>query len=644
MTTAPSARYLWWRRLGVIALAAVLLSLLWHWSRASDATPVQVTRLALLIPDDLSDDNVHVKLWQDAAAENGFAMSVVRASALLRPGGLPLDAALILPDTVHRRMNDALVAQLEQRVRNGGQILLTQDAGLEDMDGTYHPVQSRFSDMAGVRYALYGELGARMSGEQVAWVDGAAMPLLRLSPGKLMREDSQDPLTSTQPPPLADEELAVVSYNYGRLRYPVFQTRGRFDGRRLMHFDGDGLLAGLHAFGKGQVLFVNLPLGYLKLRTDGFFLNSFLRYFAQDVARLPQLSPMPDARGAMVMNWHIDSAAAVPAMESLTALGVFEQGPYSVHLTAGPDVDAEGDGQGMDLANNTRMKEWVRRFADRGDEVGSHGGWIHNAFGRLVDRQDRKLSIPLIEKNLAAVAQASGRSVREYSAPIGNHPAWVTRWLRGRGIHAYYFTGDIGMAPTRSYQDGLRGPEDMWSFPVMSYGVYASFEEAQAAHVPERDIEAWLKDVADFCAEYRTVRLVYFHPPGIAMFPEAFKGWMRHTAELVKNQTLRWTTMAAYADFANDRLKVDWTLEPDGAQDGGQWLEASHPRSLEHMTWLLPVDRYARPTLLAGQAQIDRDVAYWRVVAGASPTLRLRLAPATGSAASTSPSTPHPDP
>jgi hypothetical protein len=612
----------WAVRLCVAALLAIALGV-WVY-RVAARNPV-VTRLALIVPDEVSEQDAQVTVWQDAAAEMGFPMSVVRVSALLRPGGYPLDAALILPDTVHRRMNSAVVSHLEQRVSQGALLMLVYDAGVTDMDGKYHPEQSRLSKLAGVHYALYGELGSKMGSEQVAWVDGAAVPLLRLSPGKLMREDSQSPLTSIQAPPHADEELSVVSYNYGRLQYPVFATRGAFDGQRLMHFEGGGVMAGLHAMGQGKVLFVNMPLGYLKLRTDGFFLHSFLRYFAQDVVALPQLSPMPEARGALVMNWHIDSAAAVPAMESLTALGAFEQGPYSMHLTAGPDVDHAGDGLGMDLQHNPKIRDWVRRFVARGDEVGSHGGWIHNEFGRLVDKQDPALSIPLIEKNLASVTDASGKPVREYSAPIGNHPAWVTPWLRAHGIHAYYFTGDIGMAPTRSYQDGQRGPADMWSFPVLSYGIYASFEEAQIAHVPERDIAVWLKDVADFCAQYRTVRLVYFHPPGIAMFPNAFKQWMQHTARLVQQQSLRWMTMAQYADFANHRLEVVWDVSPDSATPGAAVLNARHPDSLEHLTWLLPAQRYAQPSVVEGAARIDRDGPYWRVVAGPSAVLQLRL-------------------
>lgn len=628
MSGPSSTTRLWAWRGGCVALLCVLALALGfpHLWRPTAAAPVaRSTHLALVIPDELSQDDVHVKVWLDAANEAGFAMSLVRASTLLRPGGYPMDAALILPDTVHRRMNDALVLHLQQRVSAGAQLMLVNDAGVTDLDGNYHPEQSRLSSLAGVRYALYGQFGPRMMDEQVAWVDGAAVPDLRLPPGKLMRENSDNPLTSNQPVPLPNEELAVASYNYGRLRYPVFKTQGAFQGQRLMHSDGDGVLAGLHSFGQGKVLFVNLPLGYLKLRTDGFFLQSFLRYFAQDVAGLPQLSPLPDARGALIMNWHVDSAAAVPAMEALTALGAFTQGPYSIHLTAGPDVDRPGDGMGMDLPHNAQIRDWVRRFVERGDEVGTHGGWIHNEFGRMVDKQDPLLSQSLMEKNLAAVASASARPVREYSAPLGNHPAWVTPWLREHGIRAYYFTGDIGMAPTRSYQDGRRGPSDVWAFPVLSYGTYASFEEAHNAKVPEREIAAWLKDVADFCAQYRTVRLVYFHPPGIAMFPVAFKAWMKHTGALVNQHTLRWMTMAQYADFATERMAVNWQLGPDGDAAGSELLQASHSHSLAHFSWLLPVQRYEQPQLLAGAAQIERDGAYWCVVAGDAASLRLRL-------------------
>ena len=623
-----------------MALAAVLVIsavALWQTLGQRAVQNTLASRLVLVVPDGTASDNVHVQAWQDAAAEVGVVLELRSASQLLRAGKPLLDVALIVPDTIHRQMNDLLVAHLQSLVLGGTKLMLVHDAGVSDLSGNYHPKQSRLSSLAGVDYALYGELAAKMASEHVVWADVDALPHLRLPPGKLMRENSNTPLVSTQAPPMPGEELAVVGYHYGRLSYPVFATRGTFDGQRLLHAKETGLVAGRRILGRGEVLFVNLPLGYLKLRTDAFFMHSFLRLFAEEMVQLPQLASMPSAIGALIMNWHIDSAAAVPAMQMLAGLKAFDQGPYSVHLTAGPDVDRPGDALGMNLANNTAMREWVRRFAQRGDEVGSHGGWIHNEFGRLVDVQDRSVSAAMISRNSEAVSGASARPVREYSAPTGNHPAWVTQWLAEHGVQAYYFTGDVGMPPTRSFQDGRRSPEGMWAFPVLSYGLLASFEEARKLGVREADITTWLTDVADYCASYRTARLVYFHPPGIALFANAFKDWMQHTAALAERGTLHWMTMAQYADFANQRAQVQWRLvqaapalaagPASGTNPATEvlMLEASHPKSLERMSWLLPTARYAQPVVTAGQALIDRDDRNWRVVAGSGTTLNLRL-------------------
>ena len=634
-----TARWLdqpWLRRgLACTALAAAAL-VLWLVAQATALPALAPSRLALVLPDDssgdASDDAAAVLAWQDAAAEIGFPLVLVRASQLLRDSAALRDAALILPDSVHRRMNDSLLAHVDQLVRGGSRLMLVFDAGMQDLNGLYHPQQSRWSALAGVRYGLYSALGAGMLRDQTARLDAQALPALALPPGKLVREATERPLTSAQSPPQPGEALALVGYHYGRLRYPAFATDGVFNGQRLMQGDGANLLAGVHRVGLGQVLFVNLPLTYLKLRTDGLLLHSFLRYFAQDLAGLPQLSPMPDGRGALVMNWHIDSAAAVPAMDRLSSLGAFEQGPYSVHLTAGPDVDVTGDGLGMDLASNPAMQQWVRHLAERGDEIGGHGGWIHNEFGRLISTQDRARSGQMIERNSAAIVAASGRAVREYSAPTGNHPAWVTPWLEQRGVRAYYFTGDIGMAPTRSYQDGRRGPADIWAFPVLSFGRDAAFEEAAARQVPEADIGAWLRDVADFCADQRTLRLVYFHPPGIALYPQAFAQWLQHTRGLLASERLRWMTMVQYADFANRRLQVQWSLLPADAGAAGLRLQASHPTSLAKMSWLLPAQRYGQPKLLQGSALVQREGGFWRVTAGAVTQIELSLAVLPGGA------------
>ena len=609
------------RRLAGVVLLLLAATTLWVLAHRAPQPNPPIVHLTLVLPDGWKAQDPLITAWQDAAAELGFELQLVGASELLRDDDDHVDAALILPDSVHRRMNDALLSHVVRRVERGAKLMLVHDAGITDLNGLYHPTQSRLSALAGVRHALYAKLREGMVQAQTVHVDSPALPALRLPPGKLMRNGSQ-PYNSAQTAPLADEDLMIVGYHYGKLRYPVLVTEGEYKGRRLMHAGDGSLVAGVNTVGRGQVLFVNLPLAQLKLRTDGMFLHSFLRLFAQDLAQLPQLSPMPDARGALVMNWHIDNGAAVPAMQKLAELGAFNQGPYSVHLTAGPDVNTPGDGLGMDLSNNPVMKAWVQRFAQRGDEVGSHGGWIHNEFGRLIGTQAPEKSTELIERNTASVSGASGQPVREYSAPTGNHPAWVTPWLHDRGVRAYYFTGDVGMPPTRAYQDGVRGPADMWAFPVLSYGRFAAFEEAYMNQVPEEDVGAWLLDVADYCALSRSMRLVYFHPPGVALFPKAFKQWLDHTQQLIDDGRLRWMTMAQFADFSNRRLKVGWQLQPKA---GHMVLTVDSPDTLQSLAWLLPAQRFARPTVTEGQARIERDGAYWRVTAADGRRLRLEL-------------------
>lgn len=615
-----------WRRLLMALLLAGAAAGTW-WQARDDRLPDNLQKIVLLLPDADLNDPVQVHAWQDAAEELGINLDTQTASQMMRSGRQVQGTAYILPDTLHRRMSDVLIGNLRERVRAGDTLMLVHDAGLSDIDGRYRDERSRLSDLAGVQYGLYGELKTGMLRDAPAWVLPEQVQALGIPPGKLVRGAEGRPYTSAQAASASDEPLSIAGYVYGALNYPTFVTRGHYDGTRLMGTADGSLLAGLHRFGAGQVLFVNLPLTQLKVRTDGLLLHSFLQYYAERVVGVPQLSPMPQGRGAVVMNWHIDDRKALPALERAAEMGAFKQGPYSIHFTAGPDVNEEGDGKGMDLANNAQAKDWVRRLGTAGHEIGSHGGWIHNWFGARADKLDREVVASLIERNSALLLEVGGRPVHEYSAPVGNHPAWITAWLRKRDIRSYYFTGNTGMAPTRSYQDGVRPLPDIWSYPVLNFGVYASFEEAKADQLPETEVAAWLTDVNRFCADHRTVRLVYFHPIGLVMYPQAFQRWLESGQELADQGRLRWMTMARYSEFANQRLRVRWTVTDSSrnASLPSQQLEAHHPQSLDGMTWLLPRSRYAQPTVSSGQAVIDEVEGQWRVVAGPGTGLRLHL-------------------
>ena len=594
---------------GHLLMAALLLGAAgatW-WQAQADRLPDNVHKLVLLLPDAEPEDPVLLHAWKDAAVELGIHLDTQTASQMLRAGQPAQSTAFILPDTLHRRMGDGLIDHLRKRVQAGDTLMLVHDAGLSDLEGRYQDDRSRLSDLAGVQYGLYGALKTGMLRDAPVWVEPAQVQALGIPPGKLVR--------------------GTEGQLYDTRQSPTFVTRGTYDGTRLMNAPDGSLVAGLRQVGAGQVLFVNLPLTQRKLQMDGLLLHSFLQFFAERVVGVPQLSPMPQGRGAVVMNWHIEDRKALLALEQAAEIGAFRQGPYSIHFTVGPDLNEEGDAMGMNLGNNPQAQDWVRRLGAAGHEIGSHGGWIHHWFGARADRLDREVAASLIERNSALLLEVGGRPVREYSAPVGNHPAWTTAWLRKRDIHSYHFTGNTGMAPTRSYQDGLRPLPDLWSYPVLNFGLHTSFEEAKASQVPEAEVAAWLGDVSRFCAEQRTLRLVSFHPVGLVMYPQAFQHWLETSKALAEQGRLRWTTMAAHSAFANARLRTRWTLTDSSRSPStpSQTLEAHHPQSLDGMAWLLPRSRYAQPTVTSGDAVVDAVNGQWRVVAKAGVGLRLHL-------------------
>src|SRR3712207_7347166 len=58
------------------------------------------------------------------------------------------------------------------------------------------------------------------------------------------------------------------------------------------------------------------------------------------------------------------SNAALEPMKQMEALGFLEQGPYSIHVTAGPDAHDIGDGLGFDVLHN-RSEEHTSELQSR---------------------------------------------------------------------------------------------------------------------------------------------------------------------------------------------------------------------------------------------------------------------------------------
>lgn len=629
----------------LIVLAAVVLVGTFgsapHWRVALNSATAslvsggrEVDQLLLLVADDTPAQDPAIMAWQDAASEEGLHLRVMTASEFLRPrlfGRRPA-AGIILPDGVHRRASDPFVDQLIAEVAQGTPLMVVFDGASLDINGAWLPGKSRLSHVVGADYALYDRLKGLTMRPTTVLGSAAVMSELGLPPGRYAhtpappgeyekRRDGAGPderqLARQAPTDAAQADSGsqtITSYQYEISNYAHFVTDKNLSARPLLLGSDGGLVAGRHQFGKGMVLFVNLPLSYLKLRSDGMFLHTFLQYFATHMLELPYLAAAPRGIGGIVMNWHIDSNAALPALERLSGTGVFEQGPYSVHFTTGPDTYKPGDGSGLDALHNPDAQRWMKFFIDRGDTVGSHGGWIHNYFGLNVSEDNQEQFEPYLARNKSDIEAITHREVTEYSAPVGNHPGWTTRWLAAHGIRAYYFTGNLGMGPTRTYRNGMRADHTTWSFPVDTYGRIAAFEEAHYVGIPESEIAAWLVGLNAWCSDHHFVRLIYFHPEGLLHYESAVKAWLANAQQLRDQRRMAWYTMTEIADFMTQRALVHWRLAH--SPDGKHAFRAVHPANLATYTWAFPKSRFERPTVTRGTGTVGESWQNWLLVAG----------------------------
>jgi hypothetical protein len=444
---------------------------------------------------------------------------------------------------------------------------------------------------------------------------------------------------------LVNDPLESYSgYLLGPLIYPSYVTQGTFGtlaGQQTLATSPQfGLVAGLNPVGAGQVLFVNLPLTYLKGRTDALMMHGFLHYFSRQVVGMAHLSPMPNGVGGMTLNWHLDSMAAQAPTQQLVKLNVFNDPTalFSVDMTAGPDAILPGDRLGWNLSGNKTARQLLKSLDSQGHSVGSHGGWIHDYFGfnatesnqlsstggacvNPLTRTDNYLQCLVL--NRQAVDAVTGKVGRSYSAPEGNNPLWAMSWLEQQGVVATYFAGHTGLGATRQYREGQLLNPGLWVFPVTPQGLYATFEEFQAYGVPQTDVLDWYKSLVDFGVAQNTSRLIYAHPPGAALWSTVLTDMLAYAK--ARSPRFAWYTMPRLADFMTRRLSVSWSQSKDAAT-GLTVFTASHPVSLKEMVWRLPRTAYPNaPRIVSGKAVVDgTDPQFWQVKAGAGTQLVFR--------------------
>ncbi|MGY8904558.1 MAG: hypothetical protein ACKVIH_08440 [Burkholderiales bacterium] len=413
-----------------------------------------------------------------------------------------------------------------------------------------------------------------------------------------------------------DPAHSISGYVYGALTYPSFVTEGEAQGQVLLSSPAHGLVASSRQVGSGSVLFVNLPLTYLKLSEDALPLHGFLHWFASASLKQPRLASVPGGVGGLVFNWHLDSNLALAPMLALKDLGVWKHKPFSMHMTAGPDTIVPGDKIGFDLPRNPVAQRFLRDLDRQGHEIGSHGGWIHDYYGNNANETNAAEYLNYLVLNRNAIEAAIGHPMKEYSAPQGNNPLWSLAWLTQNNFSAYYTLSHTGAAATRSYRQGQLVQPKLWAFPVTPLGTAATFEEFSELALTDLELNQWYAELVDFSIHNQSNRMIYAHPPGAMLYPAALLQLLQYTRQQQQAGQFRWYTMAQLATFMSARAQASWS---SGLHSNGKMrVTASHPATLTDLTWVYSKNAYARPTAVSGTIQVLEQGEHWlvRVVRG----------------------------
>ncbi len=140
----------------------------------------------------------------------------------------------------------------------------------------------------------------------------------------------------------------------------------------------------------------------------------------------------------------------------------------------------------------------------------------------------------------------------------------------------------------------------------------AAFEEMAREGYSSAEIEHWLEAVTEFAVDHHSVRLVYFHPPGMMQYRDLVDQWMEQTGRLRTEGRFRWYTMTELATFLNSRKQVVWSTSQDGER---MVIKATHSVKFGARHWRIPAASFSEPVVVQGSAHVVRDSDAWRVIA-----------------------------
>ncbi len=545
----------------------------------------------------LSKNKYVLRAYESLLEEEGIPYETIDAASLFSlhtEDIVKSKPVIIFPDSVAQALPHGTRSWVHDYLLHGGSIAVIFDAGTKNLKGAFLN-EAVFSGITGINYVQYDNL--RKDSYTIGYLKLKDSNSLQIPFGKL------------------NDGLFVGSYKYGRLQYPVARIKAKEDFNEeslyadIVTEDGNEYPAVvIKDYGRGKVLYVNLPLGHLKGNSDDLPLRAILRTFLFKTLKLPHLVNVPYGKGGLVINWHVDWNDDWEWITFMLDKGYFKKDlEYSMHITAGDFVDKPGDGLGFEACGKGRR--FVEILSNYG-VIGSHGGWGHNWFANNIRKGifRKKEILKYIKKNNDCLESITKKKIIEYSAPDGVHPQPVaTEVLEDLGITAYYSTGDTGSSPTRIFIDGKKVSDTAWSFPVMPFQKHASLYEMDKAGMKKSEVKKWLKENADYAVRNRTVRLLYSHPYNIEHYPDIIKNFLDYIENLQKQGKLQVKPMSYFAEFYRRFLKTKYVFT---AEDRKTKVILNNPEGLNGITIAVPKNVYKMPVIEGCSIQEDEDFYY----------------------------------
>ncbi|MEN3015673.1 MAG: hypothetical protein ABDH21_06445 [bacterium] len=486
--------------------------------------------------------------FKQALKEEGVNFEVLSIYKILSDNSLLLKnkslKGLIFPDGINQYVPDEMYFIVKRLLNGGVNIFISYDAGVKTKNNRYLR-KSVFSDLLKINYITYEDYG-----EGCYLID---------------QIEILDPKFLGFPEYKLDRGL-IVGYKYPIKKYYASRANIEENSFTVLARTKEHKIPFIviKNFGKGNIYYVNTPLGYLKANSDDLILRINLRAFLYRVCKVNHILNLYNGIPTIIINYHVDANSDWKAIEFLYSNNYLRRSiRSSFHITAGDFRDKEGDKLGFDACGKGR--NYVKLLSKFG-EIGSHGGWAHNYFSYTILYHPEKVNLSQfitenIKKNNRCLESIVGYRIVEYSAPNGIYPQPInTKVLEMLGMICYYYVGDLWSQPNLTFFDNQMVSDKVLAFPVISYKTIVSLGEMSKRKVSNSEVRRFLRYILDYVTDYDTVRLYYTHPYDILVYPREYYYFIDYLDKLVSNRVIQIQTMKEYTEFFFRFLKTRYDI------------------------------------------------------------------------------------